>query len=175
MPPSYKVMKIDEWKDEIFYRIACNCGSSDCDMHMTLKLDRKTGYISMLFEKKMLTSTSWDIQPVFFDLFGDPWEVTKDNIITFLQNLWVKFKNKLKYTWDIWIHGYVESSADLLINEEKHIDAFVDAILSGKGELTKIFEDHRLESIKNSEEAAKNKQKESRSINDIQEGKDNSI
>lgn len=175
MPPSYKVMKLDKWKDEIFYRIACNCGSSDCDMHMTLKLDRKTGYISMLFEKKMLTSTSWDIQSVYFDIFDDPWETTKENLIQWFKNLWIKFKNKLKYTWDIWIHGYIESSADLLINEEKHIEAFVDAINSGKEELTKIFEEFKAESIRKSEEAAKNNKEQSRSINDVQEGKDNSV
>jgi len=53
---------------------------------------------------------------------------------------------------------------------EKHIDAFVHAILSGKSELIKIFEEYRLESIKNSEETTKNKQKEPRTVNDIQKG-----
>lgn len=159
--PSYKVMEINRWKDEIFYRVACHCGSSECDMHMTLQLDRKTGLISLLFEKKMLTSTDWDIKPVWFDLLDDSWDETKENIKNWIKNLLIKTRNKLKHTWTIWVHGYLESSADLLINEEKHITSFIGAIEAGREELTKIFEEHKAESIRKSEEAAKNKQGES--------------
>jgi hypothetical protein len=155
--PSYKVMEIDRFDDEIFYRVACQCGSADCDMTMTLKLDRKTGYISMLFEKKMLTSTDWNISPVWFDLLDDSWEETLENLKNWFKNLLIRTKNKLKHTWTIWIHGYMESSADLLINEEKHIQSFLEAIEAGKKELTKIFEEHKAENIRKSEEAAKNK------------------
>lgn len=176
MAPSYKVMKLDEYKDEIFYRVACHCGSADCDMHMTLTLDRKYGMISMLFEKKMIvTSNWWETKPVWFDIFDDTWKETKENLRNWVWNLLSKFKNKIKVTWNIWIHGYIETSADLLFNDEKHIEAFVDAILSGKNEMAKIFEEHRLESIRKSEEAAKNKQRESDSVEGIQKGKDSSV
>jgi hypothetical protein len=169
-------MKTDEYKDEIFYRVACRCGSKDCDMHLTLKLDRKYGMISMLFEKQLIvTSDWWDTKPVWFDFFGDPWEVTKENLKNWFKNLLSKIKNKIIYTWKLWIHGYIETSADLLFSDEKHIEAFVDAILSGKNELSKIFEEHRLESIKKSEEAAKNNQKESCDTNDVQKGEDSTV
>jgi hypothetical protein len=158
---SYKVMEIDRFGDEIFYRVACHCGSSDCDMHMTLELDRKTGMISILFEKKMLTSTDWDVKPVWFDLLDDSWEEILENLKNWFKNLLVRTKNKLKYTWTIWIHGYVESSADLIMRDEKHIQSFLEAIEAGREELTKIFEEHKAESIRKSEEAAKNKQGES--------------
>jgi hypothetical protein len=172
---SYKVMEIDRFDDEIFYRVACQCGSADCDMHMTLQLDRKTGYISILFEKKMITSTDWDIKPVWFDLFDDPWKETLENLKHWLWNLLIKTKNKLKHTWTIWVHGYLESSADLLMNNEKHIESFLEAIEAGKEELNKIFEDHKMEQITKSEEATKNKQRESDSIEGIQKGKDSTV
>jgi hypothetical protein len=158
---SYKVMEIDRFGDEIFYRVACQCGSSDCDMHMTLQLDRKTGYISILFEKKMLTSTDWEIDPVWFDLCEDSWKETKENLKNWIKNVLTRTKNKLKHTWTIWIHGYIESSADLIIHDEKHIESFIGAIEAGKKELTKIFEEYKAEQIAKSEEAAKNKQGES--------------
>jgi len=172
---SYKVMEIDRWKDEIFYRVSCNCGSADCDMHMTLTLDRKTGYISMLFEKKMLTTCDYDTKPVWIDLIDDSWEETKENIRNWIKNLFIKTKNKLKHTWTIWIHGYLESSADLLMNNERHIESFLEAMEAGKGELNKIFEEYKMEQIVKSEEAAKNKQRESDSIEGLQKGKDSTI
>lgn len=158
---SYKVMEVDRYKDEIFYRVACNCGSSECDMTMTLKLDRNTGYISILFEKEMLTTCDYDIQSVWFDIFEDSWEETKENLKNWFKNLLTRFKNKIKHTWTIWAHGYLKSSADLLINDEKHIQSFLEAIEGGREELHKIFEDHKAESIRKSEEAAKSKQEQS--------------
>ena len=172
---SYKVMEISKWDDEIFYRVACHCGSADCDMHMSLILDRKTGLISLLFEKKMVTNTDYNTHPVYFDLLEDSWEDTKENIKQFIKNFFIILKNKIRHTWTIWVHGRLESSADLLISDEKHIESFLGAIEAGKEELTKSFEDQKMEQIAKSEEAAKNKQRESDSIEGLQKGKDSTI
>ena len=40
-----KIMKLDEYEDAIFYRAACACTDSRCDLNLELELDEELDMI----------------------------------------------------------------------------------------------------------------------------------
>lgn len=109
---SYKVMKIEEFDDAVFYRIACGCGSKDHDFELWLEHDKEINDITMIISKKLY----WKYQ-----YKGWPW----------YEKLWKRFWAGIRLTFG----GYLEMEADVLFMKSEHIRGFIEALEEG---LTKI-------------------------------------
>jgi hypothetical protein len=110
---TFGVMKIHEFDDSIYYRVACQCGEPECDLTLTLSFDKKCGFLELVMYKNLKASAHW----------GSFW-----NYFDFIR-VW---KNKLKMIWIIATKGYIEVCEENLIQGEEHIDNFILALQQGK-------------------------------------------
>ena len=107
------LMKFEYLKDSIFYRLACDCTSQDCDLTIELEKDPRFGMVFLNMYKKLRASAHW----------GEFWDHC-DFIRVFI--------NKMKLCWCIMIHGFVEVSEGFVIKEPEHFDQFIAALIEGK-------------------------------------------
>ena len=108
---SYRTMKTNEFKDSIFYRVACDCGSDEHDIHMEFENDPEIpGFIFLNFYKKLVWSSYWGD--------NDKW----------YKNFWLRIKGATKMIFK----GYVEVEESFILRGEEHIDSFIEALEEGK-------------------------------------------
>ena len=109
---SYKVMKIDEFDDSVFYRIACACGSKDHSFELWLEYDKDINDITLMIEKTMY----WKYQYAL-----SPW--------------YEKIYRRLFAGLKLIFGGCLKMEADVLFMDKKHIEGFIEALQEG---ITKI-------------------------------------
>jgi len=114
---SYKVMKMDEYHDTIFYRIACACGDQDHDFTLWLEYDREINDITMMIEKKLYWNNYYNASSWYKRI----WERLRDGIVLIFG-------------------GYLEMQADILFNDKEHITGFIQALEEAKNKFN-IIED----------------------------------
>lgn len=109
---SYKIMKLDEFDDAVFYRVACGCSSKDHDFELWLEYDRKINDITMMISKKLYWKHHYENWPWY-------------------ERVWKRLVAGLKLIFG----GFLEMEADVLFMEKKHIKGFIEAMNEG---LTKM-------------------------------------
>lgn len=103
-------MKIGDFEDSVFYRVACDCGSEKCDL--TLELEY-TGHIYLNMYKTLRAAA----------YFGKTWKYFD----------WFRvFKNKLLMMWSIFRTNEIEVSESFVIGDEDQIDSFIEVLEAGK-------------------------------------------
>lgn len=108
---SYRTMKTNEFKDAIFYRVACDCGSDEHDLHFEFEKDSEIPEMIFLnFYKKLVWSSYWGD--------NDKW----------YKNFWLRIKGATKMIFK----GYVEVEESFILRGEDHIDSFIEALEEGK-------------------------------------------
>jgi hypothetical protein len=103
-------MKIDEFKDSIYYRIACGCGSNDHDTTIEFEYDKDLpGMVFINFHKKLVWSSHYGTG-------------------NFITRFWKRITGALK----ILFLGYIEVEESLILRDKEHIDGFIEALEEGK-------------------------------------------
>lgn len=107
---SDKVMKIDEFKDSVFYKVACDCGEDEHTLAIEFEYDKEIPEMIFLnFYKKIAWSSYW----------GD-------------SNIFKKGWNRIKAATRILFTGYIDLEESFIIRGEKHVDSFIEALEEGK-------------------------------------------
>lgn len=108
---SYRTMKTNEFGNAVFYRIACDCGSNEHDLHIEFEKDPEIPEMIFLnFYKKLEWSSYW----------GD-------------DDKWYKnLRNRIKGALKILFKGYIEVEESFILGGEEHIDSFIKALEEGK-------------------------------------------
>jgi len=111
---SYRVMRTNEFPDQqsVFYRISCDCDDAEHDMMIEFEFDR--GIMEIFLYK------------TFYWKHYYAW-------CHWYEKIWKRISASAR----ILFGGYIEMQGDLLIVEEEHIDAFIEALQEGKGKLKK--------------------------------------
>jgi len=106
-------MKVNEWKNQpaITHRVACMCGSKDCDMTIDFEIDH--GYLTLNLYKRMIFNTY---------VWGE------NRFISFLKT----WKKKIVTIFKILFYGYLETEECLILQGEDHIQGFIDALEEGR-------------------------------------------
>lgn len=126
MSISYRVMKTHEFKNSVYYRIACDCTDEEHDL--TLELDWDDGILTLHFFGNLEVS-KWG---AYYNWFERQW--------------W-----KIKKTFDLWFNGYFEVNYEMMILDEEHLDSFIEALQEGKdkfGTFKKWLEEKEKENAK---------------------------
>lgn len=110
---SLRVMKLDEFADSIYFRVACQCGEQNCDLVLEMEYDKTLDSINIHIYKNLVASAHWGIDWNHFD---------------FIRVLW----NKIKICWTIITKGHMQVSEETMIQGEEHIDNFIAALQQGK-------------------------------------------
>jgi len=110
------VMKFGSIGDDfVYYRIACDCASENCDMSLSMERDEEYDRFYINIDKKLRASVYWN------------------SVEEWLKFDWVRvLKNKLLMCWKILTTGYIEVSESFIIKEEEHAQQFIDALVEGR-------------------------------------------
>jgi hypothetical protein len=105
---SYKVMKVDEFDDSVFYRIACTCGSKDHEFELWLEYDKDINDITLMIEKTLY----WKYYYA-------------------LSSWYEKIYKRLFAGLKLILGGYLEMQTDVLFMDKEHIEGFIEALQEG--------------------------------------------
>lgn len=111
---SYRVMKIAEFNDSAFYRIACACGNKDHEFELWLEYDKDINNITLMIGKTLYWKYYYEFSPWYEKIY---------------RRLFAGLK--------LIFGGYLEMQADVLFMDKKHIEGFIEALQEG---ITKIEE-----------------------------------
>lgn len=106
---SNKVMKVHEFNDAIFYRVACECGDEDCDLTLELEKDKDFDFIFLNMFKKLRWSSYWG---------RDKW----------YQKLWKRITGSMTLLFK----GWVEVEEAFVFKDQEHIESFISALREGQ-------------------------------------------
>lgn len=107
---SNKVMKLDEFKDSVYYRVACGCGSDEHGTTIEVEYDKDLpGMVFVNFYKRLVWSSHWGNYNI-------------------AERFWKRIKGALK----ILFLGYIEVEESLILRDKEHIDGFIEALEEGK-------------------------------------------
>jgi hypothetical protein len=114
-----KVMLLDKWEGTdktdraVHCRVACDCGGSDCDVHLDIEYDRELNMVFLEFWKDVY----------FFDIIRDS-EATIDKI----KNILYRIRKAIRLVFT----GYLKMNEDFVLQEEEHIDNFIQIMQDAK-------------------------------------------
>jgi len=108
------VMFLDKFGDHsIWYRIACDCGSKECDTYMEFEFDKKVNMLFLNFHKDVIVCEPYD---------------DKENIIDKLERYWIRFCKSMKLLFT----GYLKMEESFILQNKDHINNFIDALQEGR-------------------------------------------
>jgi len=113
---SYRIAKLEEFDDAVFYKALCPCGSNDHDFTISLEYDEEINDVIMYIYKKMY----WK-------------EYFKD--YSFLTKMFKRIKNSMFLLFG----GYLEMEADILFSNSKQIEDFILALKEGIEKIDKTI------------------------------------
>jgi len=111
---SNRVMKLSEFDNAVYFRLACGCDADFHDTTIELEYDREFNHIYLNFYKEVGVVDTWE------DL-----------------SWFQKLKLRIKKAYNILIHGYFEYEDCIIIKDAEHIKAFIEALEYGKAKLMK--------------------------------------
>ncbi len=108
-------MKTDEFKNSIFYRAACSCGSHEHDVSIEFEIDEDIPTMLILnFHKKIAWCSHW----------GN---------VKWYDSIWKRIKSSVTMLFT----GYIELEESFIIQGEDDIDSFIVALVEGKSYIKK--------------------------------------
>ena len=105
-----KIMKLDEYENAIFYRAACSCTDSRCDLSLELEMDEEINMIFLNIYEDLYYASYWETD----NWFIDKWYRIKGA-------LQLLFTGRIKIG-DTFIFRGVDQINDFLIALEKGIE-----------------------------------------------------
>jgi len=107
-------MKLSEFDDAVYYRLACGCDDNFHDTTIELEYDKEFNSIYLHFYKNEDVVDTWE------------------NLSWFS-----KLKLRIQKAYRILIHGYFSYESDIIIKNEEHIKSFIEALQYGLDKLRK--------------------------------------
>lgn len=127
--PAAGIMLQKEFKDEIFYTVACDCGSTDCEIELSIEVDREFGHIVLNHYTTQYTLPS--STPNTYFSYNHPLFDTEYKLRAFGYDLY----RKLKLTYELWSNGYVKTQHTAILSEQvalNYLTAVNNAIIKLK-------------------------------------------
>lgn len=109
-----RIMKLYEFGDSVYYRAACSCGDSKCDLTLELEKEKDIDMIFLNMYKNLYWSSHWK----------------SDN---FFKNKWIRIKAAFRMLFT----GYIKIEETFMFKGDEQIDAFLDTLKEGREYLNK--------------------------------------
>ena len=103
------IMKLEEAKNFVVYRAACDCSDSDCDMTIEMEIDE--GFLILTLYKKLRWASHWNCKNWF-------------------HNIWLRIKASMKMLFT----GYIEVEESFIMKEDQ-LNDFIGALIEGEKKL----------------------------------------
>ena len=113
------IMKLHDEETSACYRIPCSCGDSDHDTSMWIEVDNDTEWpsVEVCFYKNFVSKVHWGHT-----------------------NIFVRAWKRLRYSFELLFFGYIEMGSEVFIDDEDHIQRFIDVLEISKDKLSKARE-----------------------------------
>lgn len=114
--PAEGIMKTGDYGDSKFYKVVCGCGQPDHDINFEVEADETGVNVNTYVTAK---SDCWSETFVRrFDIDNtwlQEWE-------WFWKDLVNDFARRVKFTWRIWTHGYVQTESTIIMTEQQALN-----------------------------------------------------
>ena len=118
-------MKINEFENATYYRVACDCINNDCDCTIEISIDEENPYfMNLIFYKKLM----WNCH--FYE-----------------RNWFWRVMQRITGSLTLLFKGYVELEEAMSLREVEHIDNFIQAMLEGRDKLIDLWEKEHNENL----------------------------
>jgi hypothetical protein len=118
---SYRVMKTHEFKDSIFYRVACDCTDKNHDATIEFEYDKECNMISMHFYKEIIWESRWG---------EERWYM----------KLWKRLSCSIRMLFT----GHIELEDEFLFLDIEHMSEFITALIEGRQKIQSKMESCKL-------------------------------
>jgi hypothetical protein len=106
------VMLTDEFENDIFYTVACHCGAKECSLELELEHDTKINDITLRIYTDLQWRAYWGTNNIF-------------------QEFWKRITGACR----MFFTGKIKVYDELLIQNQEHMQSFIDALKEGKQKL----------------------------------------
>lgn len=110
---SFRISKVNEWKNSIFYKAECGCGSNDCGLELELE--------SNIDEEDSLYNS------FSLNIFQDTNYYDWSNKNEWYWRAWSRIKTCLRVLFT----GRIKVSSEFIFQGEKQVRAFITALEEG--------------------------------------------
>jgi hypothetical protein len=112
------IMKNKETGDSIWFTLACDCMSSECNTIIEMEIDKKdkTGMVLIFYKE-------------FYFQYNNPFS---GEILESIKYLWKGIWWRIKSSLRILFIGHIKISSDICLVNEEHINCLIKALEEGK-------------------------------------------
>jgi hypothetical protein len=110
--PAAGIMLQKEFADAIFFTVSCDCGANDCEISLSVELDREFNYIVLNHYTTQYTLPS--NTPKTYLTYNHPLYDTEYKLRAFGYDLY----RKLSLTYELWSSGYVKTQHTAILTEQ---------------------------------------------------------
>lgn len=155
MSISTGVMKQYETENYIVYQLGCDCGDPECNVLVTIEMDKEYPFVGMTYYKTFhfWYSTNYT-----------------DEILEKIKNFCKSIVWRIKSAFKILFIGHIEIKSDICFQNEEHICDLIQALNEGHQHLKNQFS--KLHSHQSEEKMKNNKTKKKTTLDLLTEGYD---
>ena len=134
---SDNICRTAEFDDAIYYEAICSCQADHHSQTLIVEFDPEIDDVNLQVYSKIITQqfTSWNSRWEYQEALsnGDYFKIGYYKAKLLLEHI----AARIRFTYNIWVKGYIEAENQFIFRNEKSIDAYIEAISSAK---TKIKE-----------------------------------
>lgn len=126
--------------DFVYYRVACDCSSQECDCVIQMEYDKDFGDISISFYKDLHTEQKYwsdEVSRIWDDIKKPKnfMYVVEKTFLKLLPALYKLIYRRLKFGVSVLFTGHAKFEGEFLIFGEKHINDFIFALEQGRDKI----------------------------------------
>lgn len=134
--PAEGIMKVGEYGDAKFYKVACQCGSPDHDIDFEVEAEDPNVNVNIYVKVKTdhwteAVKKRYDIDNPYLQELD--WTV-KDIINGFV--------TRLKLTWQVWTQGYLKNEVTVVMTEQQALN-YAETLKSAVNDVKSFKEKNR--------------------------------
>lgn len=117
--PAEGILKINDWGNAKMYTVRCTCGNPDDDVDFEVEADDVGIHIYTYTKQKTEYWADQYGQNKSYSRFDNTFLYQFDYMVRGFLNA---LHNRIKMTYKIWVHGYVEYSQNLIMTEQQALN-----------------------------------------------------
>lgn len=132
----------------IMYEAVCSCLADDHSQTLIVEVDEDGHDINVQIYSKIITEqfTSWNSRYEYQEAMseGNYFKLGYYKAKLLIEHI----SARIRFTWDIWVNGYVRAENQFIFRNEAAIDDYVEAITIAKNKMKEIRNERSKKSTK---------------------------
>ena len=129
---SDNICRTAEFDDAIYYEAVCSCQADHHKQTLIVEFNPELNNVNLQVYSKIITQqfTSWNSRWEYQEALsnGDYLKIGYYKAKLLLEHI----AARIRFTYDIWVKGYIEAENQFIFRNENSVDAYIEAISSAK-------------------------------------------